>query len=75
MQTEMRREDENVSRGEFGAYGGKLLGVREIAEETSPKPAYWDVPEDYKYARRYSAFVSDRSVKRCVENLFLRMTA
>lgn len=63
-------EDENVSRGEFAHMAVNLLGVREIAEETSPKTAYWDVPEDYKYARDISLLTQIGVLNGVSENLF-----
>ena len=62
--------DEYVSRGEFAHIAVNLFGVREIANSTTPKTAYWDVPEDYSYARDISLLTQTGILNGVSENLY-----
>lgn len=62
--------EENVSRGEFAHMAASLFGVRETADDTSPNTSYWDVPEDYKYARDIALLTQIGVLNGVSENMF-----
>lgn len=62
--------DEYVSRGEFAHITVNLFGMGEIAASTTPKTAYWDVPEDYRYARDISLLTQTGVLNGVSENLY-----